>query len=361
MPIVLTAAPDDDGRRLDRILRKALRDLPLSAIHRLLRQGRVLVEGEAASAERHIRAGQTITVNDVTPELMRSGFLPRKTPSSTAFHGCAEDDMPVSLPSGVILYEGEGIIILNKPAGIIVHGRGSLEDQVRSYLSPKTSPSLSFKSGPLHRLDKPSSGIIAFSTNLEGARCFSALMRGRKIKKSYLALIMGTIEKEEIWEDELYRDREEKKSYTKPLMAGIKTPAIAMTKKKFARTRVKVLAGNSACSLILAEIETGRTHQIRVQAAARSHPLLGDSKYGGLSLSLVANNFRYNAGGSVKNGVNKDVSSGVKNGGGFYLHSWRMEFSGDTPFPHIITAPVPDNFMGKIKELFGFIPSDIIH
>ena len=322
MPLSLTAAADDDGRRLDRILRKALRDLPLSAIHRLLRQGCVRVNGETAAAARRIRAGETITVTDTTS--IPSAPIP---------------PAPSRARKLEILFEGSGLLVLNKPAGLAVHGEAGaagppaphLAGQVLSYLSPKLPPSLSFKPGPLHRLDKPSSGVIAFSASLEGARLFSALMQEHKLKKFYLAIVQGIIGEAETWQDELSRDRNLKKTFTGGEAHG---------KTKTAITRVKALARNNACTLILAEIETGRSHQIRAQAAARGHPLLGDKKYGAKPFPK-------------SNTANASRKESPASGPDFLLHAWRLEFPAGTPFPGLIEAPLPEYFRAKIRQLFG--------
>ena len=331
VPLTLTAAADDDGRRLDRLLRKALRDLPLSAIHRLLRQGRIRVNGETAAPARRVRAGETITIEEShgkttapsPPRFAPSALPPRREPkvqcekrSGTVLQK-AEGNLE-------ILFEGSGLLVLNKPAGLAVHGGdGSnaphLAGQVLSWLAPKLPPSLSFKPGPLHRLDKPSSGVIAFSTNIQGARLFSAMMRERTIKKLYLALVQGSITEAETWQDELSRDRDMKKTFAGGQHGG---------KRQTAVTKVRPLAQNAGCTLLLAEIETGRPHQIRAQAAARGHPLLGDTKYGARSSP----------------------------NGGFLLHAWRMEFPADAPLPALperIEAPLPEYFSAKIRELFG--------
>jgi 23S rRNA pseudouridine955/2504/2580 synthase len=214
--------------------------------------------------------------------------------------------------------------VLNKPVGLAVHGPDSLETRVRAYLAPKLAASLSFKPGPLHRLDKPTSGIIVFSTNLAGARNFSALLRERRIRKTYLALLDGVLERDETWEDALVRDKEQGKSFTAD--AGDDSA-------KEARTRVYPLAHTPmdrmpALTLARLEIDTGRTHQIRAQAAAHGHPLAGDRKYGG---------------------------SGQR--GGFLLHAWTREHAvHDLPeLPRRLEAPLPDNFKRRIGELFGEI------
>ena len=315
MPLILAAAANDEGRRLDRILRKALRDLPLSAIHRLLRKGRILVNGTAAAPDCLIHAGDTIMVKSNMTE--NNGSIDP---------GNASRRQRPSLKSAV-LFEGAGFLILNKEAGIAVHGSESLGEQVLSYLQPKIPPSLSFKPGPLHRLDKPSSGIIVFSTSLEGAKSFSSLMRERKIKKVYLALVEGRMGKSEIWQDDLLRDTSKRKTLARPFHNG-ETPDGFKT----SLTRVSALAENSGLTLIRAEIETGRTHQIRAQAASHGHPLAGDRKYGGGALT--------------KN-----------SGSGFLLHAWRMEFPKEAclPLPRVIEAPLPDNFQKMITKLFGNI------
>jgi 23S rRNA pseudouridine955/2504/2580 synthase len=331
MPLVLTAAVDDNGRRLDRVLRKALPDLPLSALHRLLRKGRVLLDGKPSGAAVRVRAGQVIeipanchrTKGSRSPDnrdfcAAANGAKIHKCdrlPNSGTEFSPAGPVSAVPQPLPPVLFEGEGLLILNKPSGLLVHGRGSLEECVRLYLKPRLPPSLSFKPGPLHRLDRPTSGIIVFSTSLEGARRFSALMREGKLRKEYLAITDGIIDHQGrwiTWVDELIRDREAKKTLT---------PGPGGENSREALTRVRPLAQAGGRTLILAEIESGRTHQIRAQAAAHGHPLAGDRKYGGSPLM-----------------------------GGFFLHARALEFPG---LPRRHEAPLPEAFSQKIRELFG--------
>ena len=303
MPVRLIAAKDDEGRRLDRILRKALPGIPLSAIHRLLRKGKIKVDGQKALPLDHISEGQIIELPDLSP-----GNRSAKNSKSKPFSKLE------------IIYEGQGLLILNKPCGIAVHGPLSLETHVLSYLKPKIPESLSFNPGPLHRLDRPTSGLIVFSKDLEGARFFSSLLRDQKIRKYYLAILDGICNiNDEIWEDDLYRDKNIKKTFT---------DAKGPEKKERAVTRVKTLAVAKAHTLIQAEIITGKTHQIRSQASARKHPLSGDRKYG-----------------------SKRTDSGS-----FYLHAWKLELP-DTGLPEALPrhfeAPLPQDFANAIKKLFG--------
>jgi 23S rRNA pseudouridine955/2504/2580 synthase len=145
-------------------------------------------------------------------------------------------------------------------------------------------------------------------------------MRERKIKKQYLALVQGSLEKAEVWQDGLERDREAGKTFRSGTARGKNAGG------KLAVTKVNPIAHNAAATLVLAEIETGRTHQIRAQAAAHGHPLLGDKKYGGKAISE----------------------------GQFLLHAWRMEFPPEyASVPRVVEAPLPGYFSAKIGELFG--------
>jgi 23S rRNA pseudouridine955/2504/2580 synthase len=221
----------------------------------------------------------------------------------------------------VILYEDPDLLAVNKEAGVPVHGtEGSLDSLVRAYLGPKLPPSLSFRPGPLHRLDRPTSGIVVFSVSLTGARHFSALLREGKIHKQYLALVEGPrIDKPGRWEEPLLRDRENRRT-------------IVSADGKPARTAYSPLAwypggknGNAekpadGYTLLVLEPETGRRHQIRAHAAFHGHPLAGDSTYGGRPLPGPRGN-------------PPDPP--------FLLHAWKLRAPALLP---PLEAPVPDYF-----------------
>jgi 23S rRNA pseudouridine955/2504/2580 synthase len=318
MVIELWAGDDDGGRRLDRLLRKALPDLPLSGLHRLLRKGRVLVDGKPAQAEDRVQAGARIVLPGFAGGPHPEPPLPAAPlPLPPALPSPLPADAPPLPPALDIIGEGAGLLILNKPPGVLVHGPDSLESRVRNYLRGRLPPSLSFRPGPLHRLDRPTSGIIAFSTSLEGARNFSLLLRQARIRKNYLALAEGEAGEAAIWEDGLFRDRERKKTFS----GGDDLPGIQK-----ARTRVFTLARAPGYSLLRLEIGTGRTHQIRAQAALHGCPLAGDRKYGGSPQR-----------------------------GGLFLHAYSLEFppGAVSPLPDALEAPLPGGFRRRIRELFG--------
>ncbi|MDR1909220.1 MAG: RluA family pseudouridine synthase [Spirochaetaceae bacterium] len=254
----LIAGPDDEGRRLDRLLRKALPHLPLSRIHRLLREGRVLVNGGAAAAS--LRGPPAALISLPGPA----------APAPPAGQGGGGTVGRAAFPE--ILWKGRDLLALNKPAGLAVQGPGpALDGLVREYLADKLPPSLSFRPGPLHRLDRPTSGVIMFPLSLRGAQAFSGLLRDHRIVKRYLALAEGLIEGPETWEEDLFRDTGRR--MTLPRREG--------EAYRRALTRAAPLGSSRGRTLLLLELETGRTHQIRAQAALHGHPLAGDRKYGG--------------------------------------------------------------------------------
>jgi len=302
----LITGENDAGRRLDRILRKALPDHPLPLLHRLMRQGKVLADGKPARAGDRIGSGVRLRVpldnNERKPAVS-------DVPLDNNERKPGVSDVPYGAPD--IIWRDAGLLAVNKPAGLAVHGHGSLDAMVRSFLAGTLPPSLSFKPGPLHRLDKPSSGIVVFSVNLEGARLFSSLMRERKARKTYLAIVEGNVGGEEYWEDLLVRDKDRRKTFVLQEKTDGSRDAV---------TKIRPVAAGSGYSLITAEIATGRTHQIRAQAAFHGYPLLGDGKYSG------------------------------RGNGGFFLHAWKMDF-----LSFSIEAPPPGKFIEKTEALFGII------
>jgi 23S rRNA pseudouridine955/2504/2580 synthase len=307
MTTILYARDDDAGRRLDRVLRKANHGLPISAIHRLLRKGAVRVNGKSAAADRRVDAGDAIQF-EIKNEPYNSIETKTGAPenNNTPPHS--------SLLKNNILFENEHIVIINKRAGLVVHGENSLASAVSAYLADKIPRSLSFKPGPLHRLDRETSGAIIFSKSLKGAQAVSRGFRERLFCKSYIAIAGGVITEETIWHDNLIRDKISQKTFICDTTDAIHTNAI---------TKVTPLATNGVYTLIRVEIKTGRTHQIRAAAAARGHPLTGDKKYGS----------------NVKEKT-------------FFLHSFSIEFPDDCGMGiEKITAPLPAAFAQKIEQL----------
>jgi 23S rRNA pseudouridine955/2504/2580 synthase len=294
----LKTGKNDLGRRLDRVLRRKLEDHSLALIYRLLRQKHILVNGKPQNAQYRISEGDSIVIPTLHSE--------RNKKKSLTNPGQPE-----------ILLLTKDLIVVNKPAGMEIHGTDSLDTMVNYYLTDKVEPSLSFKPGPLHRLDKPTSGAVVFSVSIEGAKLFSRLLRERKVGKTYLAILEGEINNEVLWRDELIRDKKEKKTYISSLSKA-ETGDFETAGQKTAITKITPVISSGSFTLAEAGINTGRTHQIRAQAAYHGHPLAGDRKYGSVGK------------------------------GGFFLHAQKIEF-----LEYSITAPLPPAFSEKIYTLFG--------
>lgn len=242
-----TAAADDDGRRLDRVARKLFPGAPLGRIFRAIRTGAVRVNGAKAAPSQRVAAGDEISVVG-----MASAATPRSGPPASA------------LPF-VVLLENEHVLAVDKPAGLPVHGPDSVEELVRAYLQGRRT-SLSFRPGPAHRIDRGTSGLLLFSCSLRGAQTLTRLFREQRMSKEYLAVVEGVVAREETWEDRIAYDHESRRSE-----AGEQT----------ALTRIAPVASSERLTLLACFPLTGRTHQIRAQAALHGHPLAGDRKYGG--------------------------------------------------------------------------------
>ena len=128
---------------------------------------------------------------------------------------------------------------------------------------------MSFRPGPLHRLDRNTSGLIFFSKSIDGARTFSQELQNKSFSKYYLTLLDGELKKKEFWADNLNRDDNKGVTY------------VSTGKGKNAISTADPILVSGGYTLALIKIETGRTHQIRAQAAFHKHPLTGDRKYGG--------------------------------------------------------------------------------
>ncbi len=278
-----TASANDSDRRIDTVLRRILPDTPLSALHRNLRTGKVLINGRKATGKQRLARGDRITFSKQlagtsTPQIADDlrGILAEqgtKTPAPPHFNP----------QYGNILYENTQIIAINKRRGSSLFGPDSCQSEIRKYCALQaqqagtTAPrwGLVFQPSAVHRLDKNTSGVLMFSAHVDGARHFRELQIAGGLCKSYIALFQGTIRKPTTWTRPLARDTQRKITVPEPLATkqGLSSRA--------AKTSVKPLLHGDNVTLALCTITAGFTHQIRAHALAYGHQLVGDKKYRG--------------------------------------------------------------------------------
>lgn len=246
---LFTAGRDDHGRRLERIIRKLFPTVPRSAINKALRKGDVRVGDRRAKADHRVEEGDIIEV--------RASFAAEASRPAQRVSGRESERAARELE---ILYRDQHLLAVNKPAGLAVHGADSLTGRVRALLAAEDASgrqSLSFRPGPLHRLDRLTTGVIVYGVSLKGSKRFSAALAERRLTKIYLALIGGRLPDRAYWEDTLESEGKEQEA---------------------ALTVVPVLHLQGA-TLAVCVPHTGRTHQIRKQSAAHGYPLLNDHAY----------------------------------------------------------------------------------
>ncbi len=259
----VAVGPDEAGQRLDRVLGALLPGVPRSRIFRLIRRGEVRVNGGRARPEQRLAEGDELRVPPVRE-------LPEPVPGEPAV--APGSRVPRGLIAAVeqaIVHEDERILVLDKPAGIAVHGGSGLSFGIIEALRaarPEETLELA------HRLDRDTSGILLVSRRPAALRALHALLRDGDVEKRYLVLVRGR------WE--LGHKMIDVPLRTDTRVGGERTVR-AHASGKPARTEFRLVEQFGArASLLEATLHTGRTHQIRVHAAHCGHPVAGDPKYG---------------------------------------------------------------------------------
>lgn len=256
-PITLTATQAD---RLDKVIVALLPTLSRSAAQRLIAQGRVQVDDVARDADYRVQPGQTIVVD-----------LPAPLPE-------APQAEPIALD---ILYEDESVIVINKPAGIVVHPApgnlsGTVVNAVLAYAPEVQTVGDTRRPGIVHRLDKETSGLLLVARHEAALHALQSQFKARAIKKTYLALCVGHVLPERgVIDRPIARDPGSRRR-----MAIVPGGREAVT--EYVVTEVFVPDGEAGprYSLVRAHPLTGRTHQLRVHFASIGYPIVGDALYG---------------------------------------------------------------------------------
>jgi 23S rRNA pseudouridine1911/1915/1917 synthase len=250
--VVLRPQRDDLGARLDRYVADNLPDLSRSTVQNLIESGHILVDDFKRQPKFRVTPGEVITVE--IPPPLDDEILP--------------DPIPLN-----IVYEDRDIIVVDKPAGLVVHPapghpRGTLANALVAH-SPDISVGGSNRAGIVHRLDKDTSGLIVAAKSDRGRTSLVSQWAEQSVEKTYLALVAGRTEEEEATiEAPIGRDPKNRQR-----MAVVRSGRDAVT-------HFRVVERFANATLLEIKIETGRTHQIRVHLAFIGHPVVGDSLYG---------------------------------------------------------------------------------
>lgn len=261
---------NDSGQRLNKFLQKAVPRLPGGLMHKYLRLKRIKVNGRRTDAAYQLAEGDCVQLylNDEFFE------IPREEDAYTR----------IEKPAVSVIYEDEHVLLVNKPAGMVVHAdesgdTGTLIAHIQAYLlqSGQWNPAdeQSFTPALCNRIDRNTEGIVIAVKTAEALRILNEGIRDRSLHKRYLCIVHGQLSPRE-GRVALFLRRDEKRKQVTVHRTQVPGSKTAVT---FYRT----LAVREGFSLIRCELVTGRTHQIRAHMAALGHPLLGDCKYGTLA------------------------------------------------------------------------------
>ena len=288
---------DDDraGQRIDNFLRGELPGVPKGRVYRLIRRGEVRVNGGRVRAEYKLKEGDEVRI---PPARVNVGGPPP----------------PAKLAAAMldnILYEDKRLLVINKPAGVAVHGGSGISHGVIELLR-HARPDLKDLS-LVHRIDRETSGCLVMAKRRSALRELHERFREGQVEKNYLALVVGD------WQ---YGEQ----LIDAPLLVtnrkGGERHVVVSKKGKEARTRVSLSRTYGVYSLLQCGLETGRTHQIRVHLQHAGHPIAGDQRYGDEEANAAAKRF------------------GLKR---LFLHAQSIAFADDSGNDLHFTAPLADD------------------
>jgi 23S rRNA pseudouridine955/2504/2580 synthase len=251
---------EEVGQRLDNYLQRRLGSLPRSRIYRVIRKGEVRVNGRRAGPELRLQLHDRVRIPPV-----------RSAPLVSAARPSADLAQRVE---GSIVHEDANLLVLDKPAGIAVHGGSGVSFGVIEALrSARPGESLEL----VHRLDRETSGCLLVARRAAALRELHALMRANAFEKRYLVLVKGK------WD--LGAKRIDVPLHTHTRVGGERTVRAGASGKTSVSDFRPVQFFGRMATLMEVTLHTGRTHQIRVHAAHAGHPVAGDEKYGDASFN----------------------------------------------------------------------------
>lgn len=318
---------NEAGQRLDKFLAKYMNEAAKSFFYKMMRKKNITLNGKKCEGNEKLAEGDVVKL-----------FLAEDTIekfSSVQVQEVKKVDLD-------ILYEDDEIILVNKPAGMLSQKAKETDESLVEYLidyllgSGKLTESglRAFRPSVCNRLDRNTSGIVAAGKSLAGLQMLSGVFKDRSIHKYYQCLVSGEIRDVKTVDGWLLKD--EKKNQVR-ILTDVEAKRFGGKggdeEPKRIRTKYEPIATDGRFTLLKVTLLTGRSHQIRAHLASLGHPIVGDSKYGGVS--------KVNPSGrTVKYQL---------------LHSYRLEFPKlAEPFAYlsgrVFEAPLPGYFGSVLKE-----------
>lgn len=320
---------DEQGQRLDRFLKRRLPLAPSSFLYKMLRKKNITLKGKKADGSEKVQEGDVVSLF-LSDETIRkfsrpgSGDEGNEKPAEGAFALRINKEkeeirayrriMPL-LGRDPVLYEDDNILIVKKVPGILSQKADasdlSMNEWLRGYLKisnrvwdqPEAflkETAAGFEPSVCNRLDRNTGGILLCAKSLQGSRALSALIRERRIRKTYRMLVHGRILKAGAVQGELIKDT--RTNHVSAAGAAPETGALPQTgsvpvkdlqspgqgiRIRHASTVYRPVKTGSAVSLIEADLITGRSHQLRVHMSSIGHPILFDPRYGNRQLDMT--------------------------------------------------------------------------
>jgi len=309
------------GKRIDVFLATALPNLSRSRIQSLLLNGHITEQEKTFDPAYKIKGNETLIVN-----------LPDPKPSHLE-----AQDLPLS-----ILYEDTDIIVINKPAGMVVHpGAGNNKNTLVNALLfrfPGFNVGDVQRPGLVHRLDKETSGVMVCARNNEAHLFLSKSFKSREVQKTYRAFCFGNFKEHKF---ELKTGHKRHPIHRKRFTTKLKPPSKDLDPtNRLAHSQFEVLQTKPGISELKVKLLTGRTHQIRAHLADIGHPLVKDALYGGLKISNKI--------------VDLPILNAIKSLNRHALHAESLSFTHPkTHKPVTFTAPLPEDLLTLHKNLLN--------
>ncbi len=260
----ITVAAEQEGTRLDAFLASLLPDRSRSQIQKLIKEGLVTGSAGALRASTPVRTGQTFSIE-----------LPEPTVATAV-----AEDLPLA-----ILYEDSDLVVLDKPAGMVVHpaaghDSGTLVNALLHHVDDLSGIGGELRPGIVHRLDRGTSGVMVVAKSDTAHQELARQFHDREVEKEYIALVWGLVQAGRRIDAPIGRDPADRQKMS-----------TRARRARSAVTRITKAEHLKGVSLLRVAIATGRTHQIRVHLTTIGHPIVGDQTYGGVH-RRVANDVR---------------------------------------------------------------------